>query len=304
MTHSGDARAGRGSLPRVNVRAPLVRWYRSRREAYPWRVRPEPYRVLVSEFMLQQTQASRVVPAYRRFLRRFPSLVALSRAPRAEVIRAWRGLGYNRRALALSEAARIIVREHGGRIPSDLKDLARLPGVGPYTAAAVASISYGVPVPAIDTNARRIIARAVLGAESHETSTALIRSLAGEWLDRRDPGGWNQALMDLGRKVCRPAPRCSLCPLLDGCRFRARGRSPDAPPRRQKPFLGSFRQVRGRVVEILRDRPTTLAALSLAAGEPIWRVAEAVAALDSEGLVRASVAALDGRARGRVALRE
>jgi A/G-specific adenine glycosylase len=254
--------------------------------------------------MLQQTQASRVVPAYRSFLRRFPSVAELARAPRAEVIRAWRGLGYNRRAMALSEAARAIVREHRGLVPSDPNDLARLPGVGPYTAAAVASLGFGAAVPAVDTNVRRIVARALFGAEPHETTPVRIEKAAVDWLDPGDPAGWNQALMDLGREVCRPTPRCSACPLEGHCVFRWTGRSTSAPPRRQKPFPGSFRQVRGRVVESLRRGPSTLGALSRAAGEPISRVAEAVAALDAEGMVRATPGALEGRGRGRVSLRE
>lgn len=254
--------------------------------------------------MLQQTQASRVVPAYRRFLRRFPTLGALARAPRREVIREWRGLGYNRRAVALSEAARAIVRDHGGNVPSDPEDLIRLPGVGPYTAAAVASLAYGKAVPAVDANVRRIAARAELGVQPEEASQGRIQEVAADWLDRRDPSGWNQALMDLGREVCRPIPRCSLCPLRDGCRFHARGRSPDSLPRRQEPFEGSFRQLRGRLVDLLRDGSATLASLSKAAGQPMARVAEAIATLDTDGLVRASPGALAARARGRVALRE
>jgi A/G-specific adenine glycosylase len=285
-------------------RVGLLRWYRSRREAYPWRIRPEPYRVLVSEVMLQQTQASRVVPAYLRFLRRFPTLAALARARRGEVIREWRGLGYNRRAVALSEAARAIVRDHGGRVPSDPEDLVRLPGIGPYTAAAVASLAYGKGVPAVDANVRRIAARAELGAEPHAVSPRRIQEVAAAWLDRRDPAAWNQALMDLGREVCRPLPRCSLCPLRGGCRFVDRRRSPESPPPRQQPFPGSFRQVRGRVVELLRERPSTLGSLSTAAGEPIERVAKAVAALHAEGLVQAGPGAIRGRARGRVLLAE
>lgn len=291
-------------LRSVKARALLLGWYRSRRDAYPWRVRPVPYRVLVSEVMLQQTQVSRVVPAYRRFLRRFPTVAALARAPRADVIREWRGLGYNRRAVALSEAARAIARDHGGRVPSDPGSLARLPGVGPYTAAAVASLAYGVAVPAVDTNVRRIVARALLGMEAHEASPLRIKKAAADWLDPRDPGAWNQALMDLGREVCRPTPRCSVCPLENHCLFRRRGRSAAAPPRRQKPFPGSFRQVRGRVLDLLRDGPATLGALSRAAGEPISRVAQAVAALDAEGMVRATLGALKGQGRGRVSLRE
>ena len=285
-------------------RARLLRWYRSRREAYPWRIRPEPYRVLVSEVMLQQTQASRVVPAFQRFLRRFPTLAALAQASRADVVREWRGLGYNRRAVALSEAARVVVRDHGGRIPAEPEDLIRLPGVGAYTAAAVASLAYGQTVPAVDANVRRIVARAELGVEPYEASPARIQRVAAGWLDRRDPSAWNQALMDLGREICRPKPRCSVCPLQRSCLFHSGNRIPGLNPRRQTPFPGSFRQLRGRVLDLLREGPATVGRLSTAAGRPPGRVAEALVMLQKDGLVRASPGALSGNLRGRAALCE
>jgi A/G-specific adenine glycosylase len=261
--------------------------------------------VLVSEVMLQQTQASRVVPAYRRFLRRFPTVDVLAHASRAEVLRAWDGLGYNRRAVALSEAAKAIVRDHDGRVPSDLPELMRLPGVGSYTASAVASISYGVPVPAIDTNVRRVSARFLLGREPHAVSPSAIYGAAKRWLDRQNPGAWNQAVMDLGREVCRPIPRCPSCPLSSSCRFRAEGESSSRPVRRRTQFEGSFRQLRGQVVATLRARPSaSLETLAAAIGQPVPRVAEAVSALKAEGLVRAGTAALSARPRGRVSLAE
>ena len=149
--------------------------------------------------MLQQTQAARVAVAYPRFLRRFPSVGALARASRRSVLQAWGDLGYNRRAVALSEAARAIVREHDGVVPDDASALQRLPGVGPYTAAAVAALAFDEPVAAVDTNVRRVVARVHLGAEGHEAAPTEIASLARDWLDTRDPGSWNQAVMDLGR---------------------------------------------------------------------------------------------------------
>jgi A/G-specific adenine glycosylase len=284
--------------------ARLLRWYSSRREAYPWRNRPEPYRVLVSEVMLQQTQASRVEPAFQRFLRRFPTLAALAQASRADVVREWRGLGYNRRAVALSEAARGVVRDHGGRIPAEPEDLIRLPGVGPYTAAAVASLAYGKAVPAVDANVRRIVARAELGVEAHEAPEGRIQQIAAGWLDRTDPSAWNQALMDLGREICRPKPRCSACPLKRSCLFHSANRIPGSNPRRQKPFPGSFRQLRGQVLDLLREKPATVGRLSRATGRPPDRVAQALVTLQKDGLVRASAGALVGNPRGRAALCE
>jgi A/G-specific adenine glycosylase len=282
-------------------RTEVLAWFARRRRAYPWRGARDPYRVLVSEVMLQQTQAARVAPAYRSFVRRFPTIRALARASRADVIRAWGSLGYNRRAMALSEAARVIIRDHRGRVPADPQVLAGLPGVGPYTAAAVASLGHGVPVPAVDTNVRRVVARARIGLD--ESVPAEIEVAAAEWLDRGEPGLWNQALMDLGREVCRPAPRCQACPLSRTCRFRLQGSTPARPQRRQARFEGSFRQLRGAVIRDLRGvESTTLAALARRLGRPLADVASAVARLSAEGLVLAGPAALAGRPSGRVRL--
>jgi A/G-specific adenine glycosylase len=253
--------------------------------------------------MLQQTQASRVVPAYRAFLRRFPNLRALAAAPRREVLEAWDGLGYNRRAVSLSEAARSLARDHRGSVPSDPAALQRLPGIGPYTAAAVVSLAYGRPIPAVDTNVRRIIARVFAGAEPDDVPASRIRAFAEGWLDRVDPGAWNQALMDLGREICRPRPRCPECPLRSGCRFAAAGPKPRPSRRRQGAFEGSSRQVRGAVVRLLRShRVASLGRLARDSGLPLDLVTVAVGALAAEGIVEAGPAALDGRARGRVRL--
>ncbi len=253
--------------------------------------------------MLQQTQAARVVPAYVAFLRRFPTVRALAGAERAEVIRAWNGLGYNRRAVALSEAARAILSEFGGKVPREPDDLRRLPGVGPYTAAAVASLAYGVPVPALDTNVRRVIARFVLGVEPHEAKPSAVADASAAIVDREDPGRWNQALMDLGREVCRPIPRCGSCPVARGCRSLIVGRPGGSAPRRQGPFQGSFRQLRGKVVRAIAAADArTVGAIAAGTNESTERVAAAVRALASDGVVRAGPAALAGNPRGRVRL--
>lgn len=282
----------------------LMAWYVPRRAAYPWRrPDPDPYHVLVSEVMLHQTQAARVVPAFLAFMRRFPTVQALAASPRAEVIRAWDGLGYNRRAVALSEAARIVVRDHDGRVPSDARALRALPGVGPYTAAAIAALAFGEAEPAVDTNVRRVVARFALGADAHEVPARRVEEAARASLDHGDPGSWNQAVMDLGREVCKPVPRCGVCPLAGGCRFRAAGRAPGRAPRRQTRFEGSFRQTRGRVVRALRRREAaTLSALARETGEPLERVARAVATLAGDGVLDAGPAAVEGRPRGRVRL--
>ena len=291
-----------GSRPR-HGREVLRKWYRPRRAAYPWRVERDPYAILVSEVMLQQTQAPRVVPLFRAFLDRVPTVDALAAAARSEVVRAWSGLGYNRRAVALSEAARAIVRDHSSRVPRTTAELERLPGVGPYTSAAVASLAFGLPVAAVDTNVRRVVARVHLGAEPHDVRPATLAALAREWLDPADPGAWNSALMDLGREVCRPRPRCEVCPLERTCRFRASGAVASRAPRRQGRFEGSSRQVRGAVVAALRTHHTlTLARLTAETGFGLERVVDAVGGLAADGLVHAGAAAAQGRASGRVRL--
>jgi A/G-specific adenine glycosylase len=287
-------------------RAALLEWYRPRRRAYPWRRRPTPYRVLVSEVMLQQTQAGRVAPAFDRFVRRFPTIMSLAAAPPAEVLRAWSGLGYNRRAVSLSNAARIVALDHRGRVPSDPPVLAVLPGIGPYTAAAIASMAFGRAVPALDTNVRRVVARAVLGVEPASAPSAVAASAAAEWIDPDDPGAWNQAVMDLGREVCRPRPRCEACPVRPWCAGRRRVRVA-APAgsrgRPAQPFEGSMRQIRGSVVRTLRARPSaTVGMLAGEAGCSRVRLVEAVRALHADGVVRAGPGALRGDAAGRVRL--
>ncbi len=259
-----------------------------RRRAYAWRRgRRSAYRTLVSEVMLQQTQAARVEPIFEAFVARFPRVDALAAASRADVIRAWAGLGYNRRAVALHEAARSIVREHRGRVPDDMDALTRLPGVGPYTASAVASIGYGTPVAALDGNVRRVVARAVRGAEPDEVAAADLASDAQAWLDPTAPGDWNQAIMDIGRLFCRPAPRCEECPLAPRCRFRLARRAGRSSGRRQSPFEGSARQVRGAVVAALRQTKRSVSAEALAerTGHRLPAVAVATASLAAEGII-------------------
>ncbi len=267
-------------------REALRAWYVPRRRAYPWRGSHDPYAVWVSEVMLQQTQASRVVPAFRSFLRRFPTVRALAVAPRRDVVREWGGLGYNRRAVRLSQAARAIVRDHGGRIPRDPATLRELPGVGPYTAAAVASLGFGQPVAVVDTNVRRVVSRVYLGMDGHEAPARDVGALAQAWLDRDDPVTWNQAVMDLGREVCRSEPRCDVCPLRRVCRFRRSGVTPRRGPRRQGSFEGSSRQARGAVVDALRSkRSLTPASLAAEIGFARSRVDAAVESLVLDGLL-------------------
>jgi A/G-specific adenine glycosylase len=282
---------------RLRQRRELLDWYRPRRSTYPWRRTADPYAILVSEVMLQQTQAERVAPAFGRFVSAYPTVGALAAASPSDVIREWAGLGYNRRAVALWSAARVIVERHGGAVPSDPSILRTLPGVGGYTSAAVASIGFGVRAPAIDTNVARVVSR-VFRVEGE----AAVRAAAAGWLDGDDPGGWNQAVMDLGRIVCRPRPRCGQCPIRPTCRSAGLEPVPVDRPR-ARPFDGSARQLRGQVIAVLRTRRSaTLGSLAAGLGRGVDLVSEAVRSLDADGLLVAGPAALSGRPSGRVRL--
>lgn len=252
--------------------------------------------------MLQQTQASRVAEVFPRFMVRFPTVDALASVSLGDVLRAWAGLGYHRRAAALHGSAIRIVEEHDGAVPHDPGVLQRLPGIGPYTAAAVASIAYGAPVATVDTNVHKVMARVEHGVERDEVTLAQAAAAAESWLDRAAPGDWNQALMTLGRIVCRTRPLCDSCPLAGSCQFRSGGRQGRASAPRQAPFEGSSRQVRGAVLRILRERSATLHRVAIDSGYPPARVMAAVTELAEEGLVVATPAALAGRATGHVGL--
>jgi A/G-specific adenine glycosylase len=294
---------GEANRELIRARRALLAWYRPRRSAYPWRGTADPYEVLVSEVMLQQTQAARVALAYPGFIQRFPTVRSLAEAPLGEVVRAWGTLGYPRRAVALHRAARAVVDEHSGQIPSDPEVLVSLPGVGPYTAAAVAALGHGRRVPALDTNVRRVVARSRLGTDAHRATGSDVAEASLEWMGRSDPRAFHQALMDLGRELCRPRPRCDACPLRLRCAFLASGRAPNRAPRRQAPFRGSLREVRGAVLAVLRERgKATVSGLTMATGAEPVRVRDAVRGLATDGVVVAGMAALAGRPGGRVRL--
>jgi A/G-specific adenine glycosylase len=232
----------------------LIDWYERHQRNLPWRATRDPYAVLVSELMLQQTQVGRVVPYFERFMARFPSFEALALAPRAEVIRLWSGLGYNRRAVHLHEAARLVVERHGGCLPPDREALRALPGIGPYTAGAVLSIAFGKNEAAPDTNVRRVIGRYALGRDAPAQS---IDAAAARLVPEARAGEWNQALMDLGSSICLGRkPRCLLCPLRPGCKsggqLGAGIRKPRSP---SDVYAGSARFYRGRLLAALTDLP-------------------------------------------------
>ncbi len=219
----------RGGLTRA-----LETWFRKNSRDLPWRRRRDGYTALVAEAMLQQTQVARVLERYEAFLARFPDVGTLARADEQEVLAAWQGLGYYRRARHLHAAARVIVSDFGGRVPETVEHLGRLPGVGRYTAGAIASIVYGHAAPIVDGNVRRVLARLDAdGAPSRDRATVRRAWARAEALAREasDPGVFNEALMELGATVCTPrAPRCDACPLAAECRARALGRQEKIPP--------------------------------------------------------------------------
>ncbi|MEZ5330474.1 MAG: A/G-specific adenine glycosylase [Thermoanaerobaculia bacterium] len=218
------------------ARTALTRWYEDHRRDLPWRRTRDPYRIWVSEVMLQQTRVEVVVPYFERFLERFPDVGALAAAAESEVLSLWSGLGYYGRARRLHAAAREIVRQ-GGKIPADLVGLSRLPGVGRYTAAAVASIAYGEPVAVLDGNVERVGSRLLASVEDPKRASARRRleAVAEALLDPADPGRSNQALMELGATVCTPrSPDCSSCPLAGLCRARILEEVERYPPPRTR----------------------------------------------------------------------
>jgi A/G-specific adenine glycosylase len=245
----------------MDLRRPLLAWFRRAKRDLPWRRTRDPYRILVSEVMLQQTQVDRVIPFYERFLDRFPTLESLAEASLDDVLRAWSGLGYYSRARHLHAAARAIVEQHSGRFPDSFEALLALPGVGPYTAGAVASIAFGLPFPAVDANARRVLSRVFhLPDEPPNHIRARIERIA---TPARSPGDYNQALMELGSLICTPrAPSCDTCCIAKVCRLHALG-DPVAtpkPPRLRSPKARSACAVvhrRGRVL-IAQRAPTGL----------------------------------------------
>ena len=212
------------------MRAALLAWYAAHRRELPWRATRDPYRIWVSEVMLQQTRVAAVLDHYRLFLQAFPTVEALAAATEAEVLARWSGLGYYRRARMLHRAAQTIVQQHGGRMPRTAEGLRSLPGFGAYTAAAVASIAFGQPVAAVDGNVERVLARVAGWSAAERGFAAQVRVLATELSDPRNPGDYNQAIMELGATVCLPRqPLCLNCVWLPWCR--TRGEHP-MPPRR------------------------------------------------------------------------
>ncbi len=239
----------------AGIRNALLRWYRAHGRDLPWRRTRDPYAVWVSEAMLQQTQVATVVPYYGRFLETFPRLADLADASEEAVLAAWSGLGYYRRARALHAGARRVADRHGGRVPEDPAALLALPGVGPYTAGAIASIAFGLPEPVLDGNVRRVLSRLLGRRGAGAAEERALWSVARDLARGPDPGDLNQALMELGALVCTPrSPRCADCPVRAHCLARALGRPERFPLRRRAEAAENVRvavalvEHRGRVL--------------------------------------------------------
>ena len=244
------------SLP-VAARAAILAWFDAHGRRFAFRESRDPYAILVAEAMAQQTQIGRAAERWLRFLARFPTVRALAAASPADVLREWRGLGYNRRALNMWRAARVIVDEHGGQVPDDPTALERLPGIGPYTARAVAAIAFGRPVGAVDTNVRRVLGRAIAGRAV--VPPRRLQALADDVVPSDRPAAWTHALMDVGATFCRPVqPRCGACPVREWCAWAREPGGDEAvparlPQRRPAAFPTTRRWLRGRLLDLLRD---------------------------------------------------
>jgi A/G-specific adenine glycosylase len=260
-------------MPASVLLEPVLRWYAQHARSLPWRRSgTSPWQVLVSEVMLQQTPVVRVLAVYDAWVRRWPTPAGLATDGPGEAVRMWRGLGYPRRALRLHETATILVRDYGGRVPSSYQQLLTLPGIGDYTAAAVAAFAYGERTVVLDTNVRRVLARAVSGQEHPPRAVRTAeRRLARELLPESGAtaAAWNVAVMELGATVCTArAPRCTACPVSSSCAWRRAGRPSLSEARaRSQGYEGTDRQARGRILALLRDAGDSVRVESVAS---VW----------------------------------
>ncbi|MCW8219328.1 HhH-GPD family protein [Streptomyces griseolus] len=278
--------------PPVSLHTPVIGWFEQHARDLPWR-RPEAgaWGVMVSEFMLQQTPVNRVLPVYEQWVARWPRPADLAADAPGEAVRAWGRLGYPRRALRLHGAAQAITERHGGDVPSEHGQLLALPGIGEYTAAAVASFAYGQRHAVLDTNVRRVFARAASGIQyPPNATTAAERKLARALLPEEDARAarWAAATMELGALVCTAKSEdCGRCPIAGQCAWRLAGKpAHQGAPRRGQTYAGTDRQVRGRLLAVLRESvaPVSQAALDSVWEEPVQR-ARALDGLVADGLV-------------------
>lgn len=242
----------------ISPQRALLDWYWRERRDLPWRETQDPYRIWVSEIMLQQTRVVAVLEYYSRFLARFPDVHSLAKAGESDVLAAWSGLGYYRRARGMHAAARKVVGDFGGEFPRTAAALAELPGIGRYTAAAIASIAFGEPVAVVDGNVERVLSR-FLGRDLRNRKETWEHAEA--LLPREDPGDWNQAVMELGATICLPAdPKCLLCPVRKWCADPGRETRKPQSSRRKRELVFGLAHRRGSVYVVQRDANATLMA--------------------------------------------
>jgi A/G-specific adenine glycosylase len=273
-----------------DLHPPVLDWYAEHARDLPWRgPGATPWAVMVSEFMLQQTPVSRVLPVFESWMATWPTPADLAAVPSGEAVRAWGRLGYPRRALRLHAAATAIVERYDGEVPPGYDDLIALPGIGDYTASAIASFAFGGAHAVLDTNVRRVFARAVSGVEFPPASvTRAERVLAESLVPEEQPATWAVAVMELGALVCTAtSPRCGACPISDRCAWALAGHPAYAgPPRRGQAWAGTDRQVRGRIMAVLRDAEGSVARSRL---DGVWSDAvqreRALQSLLDDGLV-------------------
>lgn len=263
----------------------LFAWIAPRLRQLPWRETRDPWAVLVSEVMLQQTGVDRVLPKWKLFIETFPSATVCADASLGEVLTLWQGLGYPRRARNLHASARRIVEEHGGRVPANLDELLALPGVGPYTARAVLAFAHEVDVAVVDTNIARVLAR----VNDRRLTASEAQRIADMMVPEGEAWLWNQALMDLGATLCRPRPLCDACPLAAMCDWAGEGDDPSigsaGVSTGQPRFEGSDRQARGRLMKELVSRAVSIDDVAEVMGRDEQVAARLLGALIDEGLV-------------------
>ena len=278
------------------IRKRLLEWYAEHEQPFPWRNAKDPYAALVAAVCAQQTQMSRVLEIYDRWMSAFPTVQALAAASDADALRVWGRAGYPRRAIYLRRTARIVCGEYDGQLPKDRSMLETLPGVGPFTAAIVLNFGHGVDAAAVDTNITRVLGRVLFGdlQPAIETSARDIRWASERLLPDKQAARWNPALMDFGASICSPQPRCSLCPLTSLCvaysEFKSGARA--SAVRAQRSFTGSQRELRGMIMSRLRgvegslSREEIMADVVSRAGIKRSRVMLAEQSLLEDGLIR------------------
>ena len=278
------------------IRKRLLEWYAEHEQPFPWRNARDPYAALVAAVCAQQTQMSRVLEIYERWMAAFPTIQSLAAAGDADAIRVWGRAGYPRRAIYLRRTARIVCDDHGGELPSERAKLEALPGIGPFTAAIVLNFGHGIDAAAVDTNITRVLGRVLFGdlQPASETSAGNIRWASERVLPDRQANRWNPALMDFGASICRPRPSCELCPLTSLCvaysKFNSGAQA--VPVRAQQSFAGSQREIRGMIMSQLRTvdgavgREELVAVIVTAAGVKRSRVMLAEQSLIDDGLIR------------------